>query len=268
MCSEMRALAAALCSALLLSCSVLEDRTACPCFLTLDFGGVEAAGLMEKGLDSLVLAVRAGEDFYAEEGFALRENIHKYELAVPKSQVQVLAACGAGRAALSSGGFAIPEGSPCPALYLHSDSFLAESGEMRRSVTLHKNHCELSVSIKRSFNAQARPYRIHLKGSVAGCSMDGTPAEGPFDCYSAPSAGGRCSLNIPRQRDGSLRLEVHFQDSGEVRSFPVGKYILESGYDWMALDLEDIHVEMDFSLSNLTVSTSKWKKTLSFEITF
>ena len=48
----------------------------------------------------------------------------------------------------------------------------------------------------------------------------------------------------------------------------MGEYILESGYDWNAPDLEDIDVEMDFSRSSLTVSVSKWKKTLSFEITF
>ena len=46
------------------------------------------------------------------------------------------------------------------------------------------------------------------------------------------------------------------------------QYILESGYNWNAPDLEDIDVEMDFSRSSLTVSVSKWKKTLSFEITF
>ena len=68
--------------------------------------------------------------------------------------------------------------------------------------------------------------------------------------------------------DGSLLLEVDFLDSGEVRTFPVGEYILESGYDWSVPDLEDIDVEMDFSRSSLTFTVSKWKKTLSFEITF
>jgi hypothetical protein len=139
---------------------------------------------------------------------------------------------------------------------------------MRRAVTLHKEYCMLTVSMKASFGAAARPYRIRLEGNVSGCLMDGTPAEGLFSCFSSPSAGGLCHLNVPRQRDGSLRLEVHFLDSDEVRSFPVGKYILDSGYDWTAPDLEDVDVEMDFSRSSLTVGTSKWKKTLSFEITF
>ena len=269
MCSELRAVtAAALCAGLLISCSVKEDREGCPCFLTLDFEEVETAGLVKKGLDSLVLAVRAKDDFYVESGFSLRELVMEYELAVPKSQIDVVAACGPGLAELSKGGVAIPEGSECPALYLFSDSFPALTGEMRRIVRLHKEYCILTVSMKTSFNAVARPYRIRLEGNVAGCSMDGTPSEGLFNCFSTPSVGGLCHLNVPRQRDGSLRLEVYFLDSDEVRSFPVGEYILKSGYDWTAPDLEDVNVEMDFSRSSLTVSTSKWKKTLSFEITF
>lgn len=269
MCSEGRSVpaAAALCAALLLSCTVKEDRTGCPCFLTFDFGGVEAADLMERGLDSLVLAVSAGSAFYAEEGFALRDHVQEYSLAVPKTQVCAFVACGAGKADVSPDGFRIPEGSECPALYMSSETFTAETDEMRRAVTFHKSYCMLTVSMKTSFNAQVRPCRISLEGSVAGCSMDGTPADGVFRCFSSPSAGGLCHLNIPRQKDASLRLVIEFLDSGEIRSFPVGEYIIESGYDWRAADLEDVSVEMDFSRSSLTVSTSKWQKTLSFEIT-
>ena len=260
--------AVALCAILLLSCSVKEDRTECPCFLTLDLGGIGTAALMQQGLDSLVVGVVAGTDFYEEAGLALRDNVQEYNLAVPKEQVDVMVACGVGRGGLSTGGFTIPEGDECPAVYLFTDSFMADEGELRRTVSLHKHYCVLSVSMKTSYNTNARPYRIHLEGNVSGCSMDGSPAEGFFSCFSSPSSGGLCHLNIPRQRDGSLMLEVHFQDSGEIRSFPVGEYILESGYDWSAPDLEDIRLEMDFSRSGLTFNISGWKKTLTFEITF
>lgn len=107
-----------------------------------------------------------------------------------------------------------------------------------------------------------------LEGNVSGYSMDGTPEEGVFYSFSSASSGGLCHLRIPRQVDGSLLLEIDFLDTGEVRTFPVGEYILESGYDWSAPDLEDIEVEMDFSRSSLTFTVSKWKKTLSYEITF
>ena len=257
-----------LCTALLLSCSVKEDRTECPCFLTLDLGGVESAGLMGAGLDSLVVAIGAEEEFYMKEAFRLRDNVQEYCAAVPKSWVDVLVACVAGPSRFDPDGVHIPEGSECPVLYLSGESLLAEEGEMRHTVTLHRNYCVLSVSMKTSYGAWARPYRILLEGNVSGYLMDGTPEEGVFNCFSSPSSDGLCRLRIPRQTDGSLRLEIDFLDTGEVRTFPVGEYILESGYDWTAQDLKDISLEMDFSRSSLTFTISKWKKTLSYEITF
>ena len=100
MCSdarEFRAAAAALCATLLLSCTVKEDRTECPCFLTVDMGGIEAAGLMGAGADSLSVAVGAEEDFYVREAFHLRDNVQEYTVAVPKARTDLLVACAAGR---------------------------------------------------------------------------------------------------------------------------------------------------------------------------
>lgn len=260
--------ACVLCAALLVSCSVKEDRTECPCFLTLDLAGVESASLMDAGVDSLVVTICAEEEFYAKEAFRLRDNVQEYSAAVPKSKVNVLVACGGGDHRFGPSGVHIPEGSECPVLYMHAETFIADAGDMRRTVSLHRNYCMLSVSMKTSFGARPRPYRIFLEGNVSGYLMDGTPEEGVFNCFSSPSSDGLCRLRIPRQLDGSLRLEIDFLDSGEVRTFPVGEYILESGYDWTAPDLKDISLEMDFSRSSLTFTISKWKKTLSYEITF
>lgn len=261
-------LACALCAVVILSCTVKEDRMECPCFLTIDMGGVEAAGLMGTGLDSIAVSVRAGEGYYVRKAFHLRDNVLEYNVAVPKSRVDVLAVCGAGQFTSDSDGIHIPDGSECPVLYLGSESFVADAGEMRRSVMLYRSCCLLTVSMKTSFGARPRPYRISLEGNVSGYMMDGSPEEGSFHSFSSDSSDGLCHLRIPRQKDSSLLLEVDFLDTGEVRIFPVGEYIIESGYDWNAPHLEDIDVEMDFSRSSLTVAISKWKKTLSFEITF
>lgn len=259
---------AVLCGAILSSCSVKEDRTGCPCFLTLDMGGVESAGLMSMGLDSLVVAVGDGGEYYTRESFHLRDNVQEFNAAVPKTRIAVLVTCAGGGLLHDISGVHIPEGSDCPVLYLSGDTFVADTGEMRRSVTLHRDYCVLSVRMKTTNGTKARPYRILVEGNVCGYLMDGSPEEGYYRCSSVASSGGLCHLRIPRQVDGSLLLEVDFLDTGEVRTFPVGEYILESGYDWTAPDLEDIEVEMDFSRTSLTFSIAKWKKTLSVEITF
>ena len=255
-------------AAILLSCSVKEDRTGCPCFLTLDLAGVESVSLMGMGVDSLVVAVGDGDGFHTRESFLLRDNVQEYNTAVPKSRIDVLVSCAAGDCVADRVGIHIPEGRECPVLYLSGESFVTDVAEVRRSVTLHREYCVLSVSMKTSYGAKARPYRILLEGNVSGYLTDGTPEEGFFHSFSSPSSGGLCRLRIPRQVDSSLLLEVDVLDTGEVRTFPVGEYIIESGYDWTAPDLEDIDVEMDFSRTSMTFIISKWKKTLSYEITF
>ena len=85
---------------------------------------------------------------------------------------------------------------------------------------------------------------------------------------SEESVDGAGSVCLPRQRDGSLSLRILFPDSGDIRSFPLGEYILQSGYDWNAADLEDIDVEVDFSLTGVSFTIDAWKKTLYFEIRF
>ena len=100
MCSDLYGMPAlALCVAILLSCTVKEDRTECPCFLTVDLGGVESAALMGAGADSLIVQVQAEGDFYVREAFHLRDNVQEYTVAVPKTRTDVLVACTSLRAA-------------------------------------------------------------------------------------------------------------------------------------------------------------------------
>lgn len=250
------------------SCSVKEDRTDCPCFLTLDLGGIGNAALMEHGLKDMNILLASGTDFAVREDFRLEDSVKEYNVAIPKSGVDVMVLCSGGGKCSVENGLEIQEGEECPVVQMFTESFIADAGDMRRTVVLHRNYCVLSVKMKTSFNALPRPFTISVEGEVSGYRLDGTLAEGLFRCTSALSVDGVCSVRIPRQRDASLRLVITFKDSEEIRSFPVGEYILESGYDWTAQDLEDISVEMDFSRSGLTFSISKWKKTLYFEMTF
>jgi hypothetical protein len=51
-----------------------------------------------------------------------------------------------------------------------------------------------------------------------------------------------------------------------VRTFALGSYIAASGYDWAALDLEDLTLNVDISLTSVTVSTDLWSQTEEMEI--
>lgn len=249
------------------SCTVLENRETCPCFLTLDFSGVAVGELMYDGYGSIEAIVASDEGLHAAEEWKLEDHVEEYGVEVPRSEIQVMVACVKG-GKCDEHGLTIAEGDQCPEVYMFSDSFEAEVNEDRKRVELHRNFCCLSVDIKTGYNAPARPFRVKMNGCVNGYSLDGTPKEGSFMCVSAPSSGGPCSVRIPRQADASLSLDVLFMDSEEIRTFPVGEYIVESGYDWSVPDLEDIFVEMDFSRTGIAFSISEWKKTMTYEMIF
>lgn len=261
--------AAALSLTMLLSaCTVKEDRQSCPCFLTLDFSGIETSALEAQGLENLEVLISGDGGFADHQMMRLDERVHEYCVPVPRSGVYVMAVSKDRGYCSPDEGLVIEEGDECPVIQMFSSSFASVRDEDRLAVLLHKNYCGISVHIKTSYGIQERPFKITVDGNINGYSPDGTPKEGPFRYFSGPSSEGLCRARVPRQTDDSLWLEVDFLDSSEIRTFPIGKYILESGYDWTAEDLEDISVEMDFSRTGIELSMSKWQKTLSFEITF
>lgn len=264
----LRALVAVLSAFALYSCSVKEDRLECPCYLTLDFSYLETAGLMDDGFSNMDLVIVSDDGFVDIQSWPLGGLVDEYCLPVPRSGVGILAVCSEGDVVLGENGLTIEDGDPCPRILTFNQRYVPSAGEDRLAVTLHKNYCNISIRLKSSTEASVRPFQIKVDGDVNGLWPDGTPKEGAFSYFSAPSFAGLCEAAVPRQKDSSLRLGIYFLDNDEIRSFPLGEYIIGSGYDWSSVELEDISVEVDFSLSGLELSTTKWKKSLSFDITF
>lgn len=250
------------------ACSVKEDRQACPCFLTLDFSGVDRQELARQGLETMEVLVTDGDGSADYQAWELSERVDEYGVPVSRSGVDIMVVSKDGGRCDADSGLAIEEGEECPVIYMSSGHYVFDADEAGLAVTLHKNYCVITVHIKSSYGIPERPFMIEVDGEVDGYSPDGAPREGPFHSLSAPSLDGLCSIKVPRQRDSSLWLVVDFLDSSEIRTFPIGEYIAESGYDWTAEDLENISVEMDFSRTGVETAISKWKKTLSFDITF
>ena len=72
---------------------------------------------------------------------------------------------------------------------------------------------------------------------------------------------------LPRQRDASLKLDI-FGDDGLLKSFSLGNYLLESGYDWTAKDLRDATVLVDFAGTQIRIEVGGWDHSYDFDIVF
>lgn len=256
-------LAVVLAVAVVCACDVREDRADCPCYLTLDWSDVDSWSMMEAGADVISWNVTSlSESWQCGGKLPLEEIESETELAVPRDSVLVMALSGA--VADSQDGVVAEYGHEFPRLYFYCRNVDATGVMVRDTVFLHKEHAELFLYVRNVMQSGAS---YTVTGTVAGCNPFGRMLVGPFSARVPVDIRGFGSVVIPRQIDASLRLNVSY--AGEVvRSLAIGEYILQSGYDWSAPDLEDIVLEIDYFQTKVIVDTEQWKKTLSFEVVF
>ena len=227
------------------SCSILEDRTACPCALTLEISDLP--------VDPAVVSV-------AGEGYSFLEVVHADTLMllpVPKEELSVSVVGGA--LAEGDGSVRIAEGEEAPPLYLFHADVPAFDEQVTLPVLLRKQYCRLELLFTGP-PGYGPPFEVQVEGHFDGWLRDGSPSEGPFSRRLLPGADGRAALRLPRQGDNSLLMHIVFSDR-IVRTFALGSYIAASGYDWSALDLADLSLQVDISLTTITISTDAWTKT-------
>lgn len=238
------------------ACSVKEDRSLCPCFLTLDFTDVDAGMEMP-----VYLLVAAGDGFTLSDTLDMTQTV-KYLAEVPRGDVHVRAWTGADGMA-PDGSLSISPGQECPKVYMHDSDVRTESESVTEVIHLRKNHCILTVRTE----GDEFPFDMTVVGRVCGYSAEGIPVEGHFECGLEPDRNGVDDVVLPRQLDSSLEL---YLDAGgnNVKRFAVGEYIAASGYDWTAPDLEDVSVTVDYALTEISLAISGWEEVFTYDIMF
>lgn len=247
-------------SLLFITCSIKENRAACPCALTLELTGLPVS--------PVVLGVTG-------DGYSFTEVIRAdtiLVLPVPKGELAVSAVGGA--LAEGDGSIRIPKGEEAPPLYLFHADVSTMADQVVLPVLLHKQFCTLELV----FNGPpgyGPPFDVSVEGFYEGWYADGSPLPGAFSRRLLPGAdgggslssisSGRAVIRLPRQGDDSLLMHIVFSDR-IVRTFALGSYIAASGFDWTALDLEDLTLNVDISLTSVKITTDLWKKTEEIEI--
>lgn len=230
------------------SCSVVkEDRTDCPCALR-----VELYKLPSWPVNLSFTASGFREEMTVSGDTTLL-------VRVPKGGVQMLAVAGA--ALPQEDAFRIPRGYDSPPLYLHTEWLETPGDSARVKVQLHKHFCTLSLSFDGP-PGWGEPYWAEVRGSVDALSLDGTPQEGPFSCRLDTGS----SLRLPRQgAEDELWLDIAMPDR-VVRSFALGNYLLEAGYNWAAADLEDMPLQIRLSVTTLSFRTRYWSTVVPLNV--
>lgn len=237
--------------ALFLASCIKEDRSSCPCVLTIS---------TEKTADSSTVFsvyLSRGEEIFADSLDAGKV----YEKAVPRGLLYVTVSSGDDGTFEPGKGIVIPFGSNCPPVFLWSRPVKAEGETVSRSAVLLKSHCRVRMRLVPAGGAVS--FVIH--GGIAGFDLDGNPLEGPFECVPHRTDDGFLEFILPRQKDNSLLMDV---SSGGVllRTFALGEILARAGYSWKDKDLKDISMEVSCSANVLISDFSIWENVQNREI--
>lgn len=260
----MTLLAAAFC----LSC-IKEDRSGCPCLLRMEF--VDSDGKLPEGV--LIVSI-AGESYSRMETVDPSALEDPLEFEVPRTGVRVnVWSEDAAPMVVDGDGLVIPFGDDCPPVRMNSLLVDTDCECRSEKLAVLKNYCHLTVVME---DADAGyPYDLSVSGNVDGYGLDGLPRHGRFCHYLPPSAstssgsGEQLTRDIflPRQSDSSLMLEIS-ENASVLKTFAIGNYIAQSGYDWTREELEDIVVRIDYACTRLEITVGDWKNSYDVDIEF
>ena len=253
-------------------CSVKEDRDQCPCILRIVYAEDDAE-MLEKGIGICLdgkLAANGLELLDVDRNMASERSftggkMHldtavtiisglEVSLKAWRGDLDVLSLYPADAERMEEDGecwFRIREGSSCPEIWTAHSSVNTSSDRAVVNCNLRKNHCLLRII----FNGTGS-YKIRARGGVCGYGYDGEPYPGSFLADAETDEDGSISVCVPRQKDNSLMLDMISEDGG-VRSFAIGNYLAESGYDWNSDDLHDATITIDYAATSITFTIDK-----------
>lgn len=246
-------LAASWAMALVSGCSVKENRDLCPCSLVLCFE--DSVGDYAGEFDVTVFSIADSFLYNAK----VENGDGPHAIDVPKELLGVSVVSGCGK-----DGMSVSPGQDFPELYACWKQLDARVESLRDTVLLHKNFCHLDIRIVHD-SPVFYPYQIVVSGNSSGYDLNGKIVSGDFLSRGVLDSKGRCCINVPRQKDDSLMLEI--SDGKDVlRRFPVGEYILRSGFDWQSEELGDVSLTLDYSDMTLRLSSESHTSSFYFEI--
>ena len=279
---------------LLSSCSVKEDRSGCPCWMTVDLSKVAESRwksperqssteyqMVTKSLESrqhiaesVVLRLRGNSDEdEVDYAFKMTETVNTevgaLEYEVPRESVGV-SVIGMpdrvghdGIAGYDGDEIRIPVGEQMDSLYGFFKMYHTRCESVLCDVDLHKEFCTVSFTLGK--DGYTSPYDIEVWGNVAGVSAwDLMPVKGEFR-YAPVQKNEVYQVRVPRQEDNSLEL-VMMDDDDIVDRLPLGEYIARSGYDWTAEDLADVHIALDMENQQVMITVSGWDGVVVMDI--
>ena len=247
----MKLLSTLLCSVIIVtiaSCSIKEDRSDCPCVLTVTLHETTGKVMISGWNDGR----RIINDILKPDD---KEYTAKYR--VPRDRCGISAFRGYEELVLSNDVLLIPEGNQMSCLYASASVVDTDRETAEYEVSFKKNHVKVNLSFSDS-DTGLSPYDIQVRSNVAGIDMKTlSPVMGNFVCTPEIKDGKGYEFVVPRQIDESLSIDL-MRGNEKYDTIALGSIIASTGYDWAADDLADIDLVIDLPKGEISITVSGW----------
>ena len=226
--------------AALVSCSVKEDRSDCPCWITV---------IADKAIS--LSAWYGNQRILDNHGGGLEDH------TVPRGIVDLVA---------SYGSFTVPEGEQMTELFAQLQHLNTNGETALTGIELQKQFATVYMDFKDEDDGRTG-YDIQIYGNYVGADVRTlTPVEGNFRCIPEEAPERGYMFRVPRQKDDSLSAVLSYNGNA-VETIPVGELIRKAGFDWTSQSLGDVSILADLPAHTFTITIMEWEGPVTFEIT-
>lgn len=239
---------------LLASCSLKEDRDACPCWLA-----VRMEDAMRHDRTAAVSLWSGGAAILAETvATADYAGSSPYERTVPRGYVRTSVSTGADASMALSGSVTLRTGVECDTIWAHTALVDCRRETALDTARLHRQFAKVHVVLDRAPGEDGdRTYTLETGcGGLDLLTLEALPGDWEIALVMPPD--GHAVTHVPRLSDGmAFRLRIGNPD-GDSDMVDLQEILREAGYSWRKKDLDDIWIGLDYIRGTAEVTIEPW----------
>ncbi len=236
------------------SCSVKEDRSPCPCWLTVissdmpRVSGKAALTLWSGGSGIVSEDISGGEDSPVER-----------EYTVPRGTVTISVRSGLLSGWESEGRVVFADGQQADTLWAHASAVDCRGEEARDTVRMRRQFARVTLRPREGSWSASGVRSMAVSTSCGGLDLRTLgPLDGGWGMPLSIADDTEAVFFVPRLLpEGRFTLLTDIGGGTEERDLQA--VLRQTGYDWGKADLDDITLTLDGSLCVVEVTVEPWK---------
>lgn len=239
---------------MIVSCSVKEDRSGCPCYLILDVDAFVDGGFFHGGAVAF-----SARDLDFVEPVEL-DSYYRTGYVKTVSRIPLRVACAAGIRAcdLSGTTVLVRPGGPADSLMAFACDALPEGDELYVKAEPHKQYCAVHMIVEHPEEYDG--FSVTVGGRYSGLdilSLKPVPGENTVVAGHCPD-GSFVALLLRQADDAGLAVTMLDAEGEQLYSIDLSAALKEASYDWTKPDLDDVTLRVDYAKSHVTMEISEW----------